>query len=230
MPNPVTEGCREARLLRKKLGYSRDQAIDPWAIAHELGIVVVLRPLAERKIAGAYLYRPAEQRSFIMINAADMLSRRRFTVAHEIGHFIFDRESIVVDDDLFGKSAPEKRANAFAAELLLPEAAIKSWKPAAPWGNTADDVAKLALAFGVGYETTVWRLKNVGIIDDAEPLRSLSGTVASELRQSLSARGEEITVLPEAFKELTDRARDTALISEKKYRLLRSDIFEDVPF
>lgn len=52
-------------------------------------------------------------------------SRRRFTIAHEIGHYVLDHESTVClssDLQLWNSSiaAQEQAANRFAAELLLP--------------------------------------------------------------------------------------------------------------
>lgn len=226
-PNPVTEGCREARALRRRLEYSREQALNPLRVAEQLGIVVVTRPLAERKISGAYLYRPAEQLSFILINASDRLSRRRFTLAHEIGHFVFDRESVVIDDDLDpvqSHSNPERRANAFAAELLLPEAAVKVWKPAVPWGESPDEVAELGGAYGLSYEATLYRLKNAGLIEAVEPLREQFGIVSAELRAKLAARGDEVTQFSDKVRELTDAALKNSLISKKRYEQLREDL------
>jgi hypothetical protein len=54
------------------------------------------------------------------------MSRRRFSIAHELGHWEFDRGQIMVchSDDI-GSFAPkissvEKRANKYAADLLMP--------------------------------------------------------------------------------------------------------------
>jgi len=55
------------------------------------------------------------------------LGRRRFTVAHEIGHFILhlanglDREDTVGNFVIWNDSGEETEANTFAAELLMPE-------------------------------------------------------------------------------------------------------------
>jgi hypothetical protein len=62
---------------------------------------------------------------------ATPLGRRRFTAAHELGHFILHRDrmgrwiadtnaSVVEDRDPDGISEMERQANRFAAELLMP--------------------------------------------------------------------------------------------------------------
>ena len=67
----------------------------------------------------------------ISVNCEESSMRRRFTVAHELGHFLFDfdpNESILFynafeQDHAEGENRDEElRANRFAAELLMPEA------------------------------------------------------------------------------------------------------------
>jgi hypothetical protein len=65
------------------------------------------------------------------VSAADPLPRRRFTAAHELGHFVLHRETMgrfradtdatlrEAEDDVADRM--EREANRFAAELLMPE-------------------------------------------------------------------------------------------------------------
>jgi len=71
-------------------------------------------------------------RGWAYINATDILPRRRFTAAHELGHFILHRdlmptgylsdtnESILESMDGEELKAMEQEANQFAVELLMP--------------------------------------------------------------------------------------------------------------
>lgn len=75
-------------------------------------------------------------RKTIEINSHSIKTRERFTIAHEIGHFVLDHErylrsETIVERDLFvtdEKSSSfnyerlEYQANAFSAELILPDA------------------------------------------------------------------------------------------------------------
>lgn len=66
------------------------------------------------------------------VNAADILPRRRFTAAHELGHFILHREQMIrgfISDtasnvletiDADELQSIEREANQFAVELLMP--------------------------------------------------------------------------------------------------------------
>jgi Zn-dependent peptidase ImmA (M78 family) len=58
------------------------------------------------------------------------VGRKRFTIAHEIGHFILHRENQIscLPSDIAGWSnnseSPERQADSFASELLLPSAHV----------------------------------------------------------------------------------------------------------
>ena len=67
----------------------------------------------------------------IIVNATEHVHRQRFTIAHEIGHFLLHRERIgdgLTDDALYrsGLSTVEEvRANKLAADILMPFALIE---------------------------------------------------------------------------------------------------------
>lgn len=124
-----------------------------------------------RAVAGAYLARWGVQRpellkdasplagflfanahgGYILVNADDPLPRRRFTAAHELGHYLLhflprlqeerDAETYLVQDDsgetvreeeksssdkALSLPEMERQANLFAAELLMPEAVCRT--------------------------------------------------------------------------------------------------------
>lgn len=67
----------------------------------------------------------------ILVNAAlREEGRKRFTIAHEIGHFIIHRERQIscLPSDIArwedGRANPERQADSFASELLLPSAEV----------------------------------------------------------------------------------------------------------
>lgn len=67
----------------------------------------------------------------IRANADHPKTRRRFTIAHEIAHFVLHRDLIgdgVQDDALYRShlgSNLERQANSFAADLLMPWALVE---------------------------------------------------------------------------------------------------------
>ena len=67
------------------------------------------------------------------VNGDDILPRRRFTAAHELGHFMLHRyrmSRFVLDEKIEDGGTPttemEAEANRFAAELLMPEEVIRA--------------------------------------------------------------------------------------------------------
>ena len=99
--------------------------------------------------------------------AEESPGRRRFTLAHEVGHWVCQV--------LEGKTAPvycrpvdvteaadralEREANVFAAELLMPEELVAQEFP------RVATMAELADWFGVSAEAMSWRLYNFGLTD-----------------------------------------------------------------
>ncbi|HXV57728.1 MAG TPA: ImmA/IrrE family metallo-endopeptidase [Gaiellaceae bacterium] len=99
----------------------------------------------------------------IWLNATEPSPRRRFTLAHELGHWVCQvlegRGAPVMcraDEVGVGEGrALEREANVFAAELLMPEALVR-----ARYDGT---VAGTAVHFGVSEEAMGWRVYNLGV-------------------------------------------------------------------
>lgn len=97
--------------------------IDLEAMAFDLGAEVVYRPLGgceARLVARG-------DRAIISLNASSNGGRQRFSLAHELAHWINDRQSglyLCAKEDLEpkdnGAKVVEARANEFASQLILP--------------------------------------------------------------------------------------------------------------
>lgn len=81
------------------------------------GIFVMERTLGTVRLDGLSQRRGAT--SLVLLNNAPPVDRRRWTLAHELGHLVMHAD--YADTDM------EKQANAFAAEFLMPEAAISPY-------------------------------------------------------------------------------------------------------
>jgi len=82
----------------------------------------------------------------IYLNKNHSMNRKRFTIAHEIGHLKLNHlEDIVYRDSTtsLGTNENEVKANAFAAELLMPEELVRYAY------NLLKSVSKTARVFGV---------------------------------------------------------------------------------
>jgi len=104
----------------------------------------------------------------VRVNAAECSLaplRRRFTIAHEIGHLVLHAPGAtgavfcrVVDPAEPAARPIEREANRFAAELLMPEDLVR--EAAAHLGT---DAAALADRFQVSGPAMGWRLFNLGL-------------------------------------------------------------------
>ena len=95
------------------------------ALARALGINVKKTNQWDDATSGA-IVKGADGAFTIWTNAKHSENRRRFTVAHEIAHFVLHRDAIgdgVHDDALFRSGLGgllESQANRYAADLLMP--------------------------------------------------------------------------------------------------------------
>lgn len=94
-------------------------------LAHELGIAVRYEPM-EGDDSGSLEMCEKENRWIMTINSLHHPHRQRFTMAHELGHFIKHSPiSSRFHDTNFFRNAEsnqmETEANNFAAELLMPK-------------------------------------------------------------------------------------------------------------
>lgn len=163
-------------------GLDDDGPVPVEDIAESLcGLRVCDAPL-DPGVSGMLLLRRCE----IHVNALEAglwPARRRFTIAHEVGHWELHRDEI--DDVTVTRTADyeapaakgrspeqlrEREANRFAAELLMPEPRVRGAVE-----RDGADVVALAGAFGVSALSMAWRLYNLGYVtrrprrDDYDP-------------------------------------------------------------
>ena len=110
----------QAERLLQELGITEPSEIDLEAIAYHVNARVRYRPLdgCEARIVGS------GDRAIITVNANSIPSRKRFSIAHELGHWRNHRGQCLVcrADDYSPTHAlePERVANTYAADLLMP--------------------------------------------------------------------------------------------------------------
>lgn len=137
--------------------------IDPVSIARRAGVRVVDAALDDNTM-GALVKEPGQDPT-IMINEKDSLNRRRFTCAHELGHYVRrsdqTREYTTVDlrSGLSSEGTDEEEiyANAFAACLLMPESEVLRMH-----GEGMFDW-EMAIRFDVSREALQFRLRDLNL-------------------------------------------------------------------
>ena len=147
--------------------------LDMGSLLDTLGVDVHDLELSDRTIRGLAVAGP-DFHPGIRVNVSHEAngypSGRRFTLAHELCHLLFDREAGRRLSMASGPWAPrdiERRANAFAAMFLMPRdlvsKAIK--KMTVNWEST-EGVAWVARHLGASFDATLWHLNNLGFLDD----------------------------------------------------------------
>jgi Zn-dependent peptidase ImmA (M78 family) len=158
-----TEAKKDAEAILRTVWGGHRFPVDPVRIARALGITVLDSRLPD-DVAGT-IVKENGKGPLVLLNGADHSNRKRFTLAHELGHFVrradegtfeyVDRRDILSAQ---GTDPDEIYANAFAANLLMPESEILRLHR----GERATDL-ELALRFGVSREAVGIRLANLGI-------------------------------------------------------------------
>jgi predicted transcriptional regulator len=143
--------------------YTQSAPVDVRGLAKALHLLISDENLGpdfsgkiERDWSGAYR---------IAVNSLHSETRRRFTIAHEIAHFVLHRDMIgdgIIDDAMYRSSksdAIERQANNYAASILMPAPLVgEKWRG----GYQTSDV--LAKAFNVSSAVAEIRIKELRLI------------------------------------------------------------------
>ncbi|MDX2004547.1 MAG: ImmA/IrrE family metallo-endopeptidase [Meiothermus sp.] len=158
-----------AQKLLKQVGSTIP--VDVYALAQTLGVSVVEESLDD-PVSGFLIVK--KDKGIVAVNKNHHTNRRRFSVAHELGHFVLHRqeEKLFVTNVYYRNGASDKgvdpkeiQANAFAAALLMPEDTLRQLV-----GDTAIDlsdeerVKSLAAKFEVSLQAMLVRLSSLGLI------------------------------------------------------------------
>ena len=117
-------------------------------IAGKLGLEVRYREAESYE--GALLRVPGSRMGYIVLNSRiKEESRRRFTLAHEIGHHVLPGQQELSMPCIAGRienwqralDPAERAANRFAAEILMPRVAIRQWVEGEPSMDAIQSIA-----------------------------------------------------------------------------------------
>jgi Zn-dependent peptidase ImmA (M78 family) len=103
----------------------------------------------------------------IVVNLSDSASRRRFTIAHELAHFILHRKEedpLYAHRDAGQNSRIEQEANIFASNILMPEDLVLDAIEHSEYSDlNIISPEYIAQAFAVSRSAAEVRLKQLGI-------------------------------------------------------------------
>jgi len=172
----IQSARRQAESLIASLGITQ-APVPVEDVAKHLGLRVISMDL-EEDVSGLLITKP--DMSCIVIRKSDGVSRQRFSIAHEVGHFVlrhqFEAGQHVHVDRGFRVSHRDKRsssgtdlreieANQFAAALLMPSSIMEDTIKALGSEDLSDeDVTNLAQQFNVSEQAMTIRLSVLGRI------------------------------------------------------------------
>ena len=175
-----SEGYELAEDLHEDLDmeFVQGDSFDIERMIGKLGIRTIQLALSDEDIRAVSIAGPNHGPG-IVVNTQDRRNAhsfgRRFTLAHELCHVLFDRQRgrrLAIASGPWAPQDVEKRANAFAAMLLMPPFLIQRAMASltAPI-NTSVGVREVAQVLRVGVRSVLHHLKNLGFIADTDQER-----------------------------------------------------------
>lgn len=191
------QGIEAALRERSRLGLGDAPVADMCRLISEQGIWATSIELTDG-FSGLFLNHPSIGQA-IVVNRKHGSTRRRFSYAHEYAHALFDRDrvaAVTVREN--ATEFVERRANAFAAAFLMPQAGVESMLRSMHKGGPSRrsfvsydvagggsqeseertepgsqqlsfrEVACLARHFGASYAAACYRLRELGFVNKAE--------------------------------------------------------------
>lgn len=156
--------------IRRILGIGIDAVKDLGETCEGLGLYTYSAPLGKSGPDGACVEVTGESLDLgaAVISGDAPAGRRRMTLAHELGHWLFG-------DAYDSSHSPdrERMINSFAIHFLAPRAGItRVWNQHQEWCNR-DRALAVGAAYRLSWSAILGQLTNVGILDH-ENFRSLS--------------------------------------------------------
>lgn len=154
--------------------FRADVPVQVEALIRSLGVHLE----AEAELAGeisGHIQRQSSGQYVIRTNRREHLFRRRFTMAHELGHYVLHRSVLDkaggINDSTLYRTDPksphynshihrahERQANSFAANLLMPDEAVRDH-----WSEWDSNLQSLYRQFQVSPSAMKWKLRNLGL-------------------------------------------------------------------
>ena len=162
LPETLDEAERAALEVRRWMNAPSGPLLDLQRYCEIVGLLAFSLDLGEEGRDAAYV--AVGRWGVALINGYVDPGRRRFNLAHELGHHLF-ADAYAPEVTISAGNETEQMVNAFAIHLLLPRAQLhQTW-------NSFQDIRLAAVAVGVRFRTSwtavISHLKNLGLIDEA---------------------------------------------------------------
>jgi Zn-dependent peptidase ImmA (M78 family)/transcriptional regulator with XRE-family HTH domain len=232
-------GYQGADLFRKRYGLAASPIADITVLADEVGVLVARLPLGNHHAPdGCSAVDPLDGTAYVVINSDKPRVRRRFTIAHELGHLTLGHlheGEMALDAMAYAAQPHEIEANAFAAGLLMPEQGVKASLERfrarlGPKAQPLEWAVWLSTSFGVSEEAAAYRVINLGLPEafDGEIIEAVKNAQENpSILKHTRARLGLAPVMSDAERGITDvgpsmRARIVQALEENLVSIERA--------
>jgi Zn-dependent peptidase ImmA (M78 family)/DNA-binding XRE family transcriptional regulator len=175
MPESFEDAEKLAGSARAELGKPDGPIYDLQAESEKLGFLAF--SIALGPDAGDAAYVEVENLGVAVVNGTADPGRRRFSLAHEIGHHLVG--DAYEPEPRLGAADTERMLNVFAAHFLMPRSAVqKTWNEFSGQPSRLAATA-VAVRFRVSWTAACNQLRDLGLIDGRERDR----LVANDLKK-----------------------------------------------
>jgi Zn-dependent peptidase ImmA (M78 family)/DNA-binding XRE family transcriptional regulator len=236
-PGPIdrfAEHCAQQERARLNIG-SHQPIHTLRKVLEEVGVSVFADEL-DSKLAGLYVFVP-DFGYCILVNNRHPSDRRRWTIAHEYGHFLADRDKPGVDylKPMGRRPESEKFADVFASAFLMPETGVQQrfYEEVDRTGDfTVGDLCRMADFYLVSLHAMTWRLEALGLVpkgswDEINSTRVPVADIRREAGANQTHERDSVDHYPKRYKLLAVQAFLAEKLSEGQLaRILRTSRIE----
>jgi Zn-dependent peptidase ImmA (M78 family) len=142
--------------------------------AESLGLLAFSLDLGEQ-VAAVGAYVSLDSVGVALVNGRMPSGRRRFALAHELGHHLLLDDYDSYNDVSLRRADREQLIDAFAAHLMMPRLAVRArWEQLCDSGEDARGTAvHVSFEYGVSWSALVHHLRSLELIGEAEQERLL---------------------------------------------------------
>ena len=168
---PGSETPKNAAVsVRRVLDASQRPLADSRPLLEEKGVRIFELKVSPPDAFSGFSFWHQEYGPCVLINAGDPKGRRNFTLAHELAHLVFGHGSSVCSiqtESTAPSGRQERKANVFAAELLMPETSVEAdfLRRGFPTQPTPSQLSAMASKWVVSVQALGYRLEQLGLIE-----------------------------------------------------------------
>lgn len=219
-----------ARRVREEVDQPNGSLVDLQSVSERLGLLGFSFALGPD--AGDAAYAEVGDLGVAVVNGSTDPGRRRFSLAHELGHHLVG--DAYEPAPRLGAGDTERMFNAFAAYLLMPRAGVQQiWDEFSSQSTRLAAIA-VAVRFSVSWTAACNQLRNLDLIDARERERLLENDLRRgellEFGERYVVELEPPSVPPDYARAVVSAYRTKRLTAARTVELLHGTVAEsDLP-